>query len=155
MKGALAVLVENWPSTISFTDLELAVGEKFRAEGAPPPVQTKLREAVFRGVFGGLIIPHTQRVTLEKSIPEHPRVTPLTKAQAASGRGISNAYHHPLVPDEIVRMLLQLADGSRNVEALARELTHEVGVKGKEISPAAVRLLLEELRLNAIPLDGN
>jgi SAM-dependent methyltransferase len=103
MAGAMA---EAWPRPIPAKQLA-------RGAGA--------REALRHLCLGGFVEPHAWTFPAPRAAGERPRVSALARLQLQRSRFATNLCHRTVELDEATCALARLADGSRDLAALARD----------------------------------
>ncbi len=81
-----------------------------------------LREILFGLMVGGCVDLHVYDFPCQEEVTGRPRASALARYQSAAGGNVTNACHIPVQLDEIARQLVILLDGTRTVEAVARDL---------------------------------
>jgi methyltransferase-like protein/SAM-dependent methyltransferase len=129
LKATLEALNERWPWTMSHLDLVEAVQARLLAAGFSPA--DNLSEHI-DGLLGVLIGQGQARYRLDPVLPEPVPDAPLKldetiRRMAEVTRGNENAsifnfWHEALILSSIDRHLLPLLDGTRDRDALVREL---------------------------------
>jgi SAM-dependent methyltransferase len=111
VKAVVDALQDTSPLPASFDDLIPYAGS---AE--------LLREILFAMLGAGCVNLHVYDFPCEETVTERPCASLLVRHQAAAGGDVTNACHLPVQLDEIGRALAVLLDGTRTVEAIAKEL---------------------------------
>jgi PKMT, C-terminal winged helix domain len=122
LKASLLVLGEAWPRRLSFSD---AVAHAAELAGAAPDAagERALADLWLRGYDANLIQLHSHAPPLASVPGERPRSSELARRQLALGdETVTSLDHETVGLDERMRRLVELADGTRDREALAREL---------------------------------
>jgi hypothetical protein len=83
-------------------------------------------------MLGGMIHLHVYDFPCEESVTERPEASALVRYEASLGHQVTSACHTPVKLDEIARRLVCLLDGTRNLEALARDLAATEGAPSAE-----------------------
>jgi SAM-dependent methyltransferase len=141
-KAALLLLAEAYPRALRFEDLlkrsrALAAAGQTDGDDWPAQIADGLARLLLRlyAVNAVEVSAGAPRFTVELSA--HPAVSRLVREQLTSGQVVVNQLHRQVeIRDEKARHLLQLADGTRDLAALRRELAARVGV---EIGEDALR----------------
>lgn len=126
-KAALRLLGEAWPQAVAFADLvEQASSPLSRSSEARPQLDGEvdaLADILFRAFCAGQVRLHRGPLPLTTSIGERPMASLCARWQARRQTLVTNLQHIlVLLDDETARRLLILADGSRTVDELARDL---------------------------------
>jgi methyltransferase-like protein len=155
-KMALCVLGERFPEAFSFSNLLTDARARL---GAPPTVAllgddteaAELAEFLFIADAVQFVKLVTHVPTWTRAVSERPIASPLVRWQVATGRPVTNVWHHLVkLEDSLLRHCLSLLDGARDhpalVEALAQFMAaNEVFIKqGQEEirDPVKVRQIL-------------
>jgi hypothetical protein len=123
--AAVAAANEAWPAALSFEKL---LGEVERRAGAFAEVDALLADVVLACFAGGLFQLHVRPPKFAACAGERPRASALARLQAGSGEYVTNLCHCPVrLEGEWSRLLLKLADGSRDRAALLADLRAAAG----------------------------
>jgi SAM-dependent methyltransferase len=151
-KAAFVILGEKWPAWLPCSELVAASRARLAAAGAPPPGEED--EQRFRrfllGAYGaGIVEIRSRPCPFVTELSEHPRASALARHQAASRPSVINRKHQTVrLDDALVRRLLELLDGTRDVAAVQAEMErvlHEEGAEAAGVPPAQ---LAEGVRRN-------
>jgi methyltransferase-like protein len=162
-KTAFAMLTDEWPQAIAYSELLNRTKQKLIAANQWNP-QTEAREefefkaALFRSYAAGLLELHTYAPKVFREVSARPKASPLTQWQTRQANFVSSLFHTAVQMEEpLLRELIGHLDGTRDREALLRELEAMVdrqreasGALGKPIAndPPARELLRQALDRN-------
>jgi SAM-dependent methyltransferase len=122
--AAMDELCDCWPASLAFG--ELAERARRRASAGPlsPQRIEQLRGAMLEGYLGRVVLLNGCALPVSSRPGEHPRASPLARAQCVAGRPMLSTLvpGNQLVEEEFARRLLPLLDGTRDRGALASEL---------------------------------
>jgi methyltransferase-like protein/SAM-dependent methyltransferase len=130
ISAALKSLCLQWPAAVSF-DALLAAAQTAATADAPGrsavDEAAALAQALMRAYRAGFlqlqVFPHA----VTKVVSERPSVSRLARFMLEHGESAMNQLHLLIrFPDPLSRRLVQLADGSRDQEALTRDLIEHV-----------------------------
>ena len=150
-KAALTILSERYPQPILFP--ELLAASKVRL-GSPPDTDPQGRTlAEFLHVADAMQVVRLSGhdPTWTTTVSERPLASPAARWQSAVDLPLTNIWHHPIrMEDPLLRHVLTLLDGTRNMAALVDEVTAFMQAKGMFLKqgeqpitdPAQVRQLL-------------
>jgi SAM-dependent methyltransferase len=122
LKAGLLVLGEAWPRRLSFEDV---VAQAAELSGAAPDAagERALADLWLRGYDANLIRLHSYAPPIAAVPGGRPRSSEVARRLLALGdETVTSLDHESVGLDERMRRLVELADGSRDREALAREL---------------------------------
>jgi methyltransferase-like protein len=113
VKSALAKLAGAWPGPVAVTDL---TSTSVDADA--------VRQTILGGHAAGLVELTTHAPNIASAPSDKPCSSPLARAQAAAGAGDLTNLKHERIPvaEDIDRHLIDLLDGTRDHDALARAL---------------------------------
>jgi SAM-dependent methyltransferase len=133
VKRALVRLGEAWPRAVPVAELiESEVGA-----GA-------LCETLLRAYAANFVQLHVWAPALATTPSERPVASALARLQASEGTRITNLRHSSVdVPDALGRRLITLLDGTRDREALLRELDRPAGELERSLQGLAAIAVLE------------
>ncbi len=127
-KSALALLGRVWPRALHFEELLL----RTRASLEMPPSQDeaeqtrealKLGDVLLRTYAGGLVEFHVHPARFASQPGPRPMVSALVRLQAAEGDTITTPSHATIhLPDDLVREIVKLLDGTRDLATVAGEI---------------------------------
>jgi methyltransferase-like protein/ubiquinone/menaquinone biosynthesis C-methylase UbiE len=123
--AALKILWSNWPGAVSFEKLlgparAEAVGKGFVSSEHDSEI---LAEALSRAYRTGFLNLHVLPYELTNVASERPSISKLARYQLEFDECATNQLHVTMkFPDPLSRRLVQLLDGTRDREMLAREL---------------------------------
>ncbi len=121
----LGAIAESWPSPRPIAGLG--------AEREQPAVHDMLLQAY----AANLVRLHVHPPLVATTPSDRPRVSPLARLEAAEGTALTTVRHTPYEPeDDATRRVAALLDGTRDREALVRELGDAEAV----VDPALARL---------------
>lgn len=140
VKASLLELCRAWPRALRFDELLARVQERFsrapRGEASAdsaPPGASELAEVLLLACGASVVVPHLHVPRIAAGLSARPEASALARTQLRLGRTLTTLWHEPAQPaDLLVRHLLELADGTRDREALSRELAGLI--KGGAIS---------------------
>ncbi|HEV8414400.1 MAG TPA: class I SAM-dependent methyltransferase [Bryobacteraceae bacterium] len=146
---ALARLETVWPRAKHFSELvrEIVteVPPELRAEAPAALAQSLLNLAANK-----LVDLRTYQASLAESIPARPLTTGLARLQAEEGVYVTTLLHTQVeIPDAQTRRLLQLLDGTRDLEALVSAMMPH-GEKSQGATETKVTAALEGFRTRAL-----
>ena len=130
VKASLLELCRAWPQALRFDELLARVQERFSraarggasADSAPPGA-SELAEILFLACGASVVVPHLHVPRLAAGLSARPEASALARTQVRLGRTLTSLWHEPAAPEDLLaRHLLALADGTRDREALSREL---------------------------------
>jgi methyltransferase-like protein/trans-aconitate methyltransferase len=81
-----------------------------------------LRQILFALLTAGAVNLHVHDYPCQETVTERPRASRLVRYQAADGDNVTSACHNPVQLDAIAQHLVQLLDGTRTHQEIAREL---------------------------------
>ena len=81
-----------------------------------------LREILFGLMLGGMVNLHVYDFPCEETVTARPVASRLVRHEATCGPQVTSACHTPVKLDEVARHLVCLMDGTRDLEAIARDL---------------------------------
>ena len=122
LKASLLALGEAWPRRLAFERVLAEAGEM--AGAAPDATRERvLADLWLRGYDANLIQLHSYAPPLASAPGDLPRSSEVARRQLALGdETVTSLDHETVGLDERMRRLVELADGTRDREALAREL---------------------------------
>jgi SAM-dependent methyltransferase len=122
LKASLVVLGEAWPRRLTFEEVVEQAAERLGA--APDPAgEGALADLWLRGYDANLIQLHAYAPPLASVPGDRPRSSELARRQLALGdETVTSLGHDPVGLDERMRRLVELADGTRDRESLAKGL---------------------------------
>lgn len=127
-KAALVELGARWPEAVAFAELvERALDRlgaaRAQVEGRRAEELEALTKVMFRSVGAGFIDLHLDPPRLTARIGERPRASAYARHQAKTAPIVTSLRHGAvLLTDGVVRRFLGLVDGSRDLDALVRDL---------------------------------
>ena len=125
VERVVRAMLDAYPLPVDF-------GELVAYAGAAEP----LREILYGLMLGGMIHLHVYDFPCEETVTERPEASGLVRYEAARGSQVTSACHTPVKLDDIARHLVSLLDGTRDWEALARDLAATEGAPPlEEIRP--------------------
>jgi SAM-dependent methyltransferase len=86
-----------------------------------------LREILFGLMLGGMVNLHVYDFPCEETVTAKPMASRLVRHEATHGPQVTSACHTPVKLDEVARHLVCLLDGTRDLEAIARDLAKVEG----------------------------
>jgi methyltransferase-like protein len=81
-----------------------------------------LRQMLLALLSAGAVNLHVHDFPCQETVTERPRASRLARLQATTGDNVTSACHSPVKLDAIAQQLVQLLDGTRTHEEIAREL---------------------------------
>ena len=110
----LETLAAAWPHSVSLAELENRLaGESFSLESGGASILNQVAAA-------GFLSFHSWKAPLAEGIGERPRMSGSARQEAARQSHVTSLLHEKVdLQDPFLRALLQLADGSRDRQALA------------------------------------
>ena len=128
--AALKYLWSKWPGEVSF---ETLLGVAREAEAGKKNSDSKDQEAetlsvaLMRAYRSGFLHMHITPHQLTNAVSQYPSVSDLARQQLADSQSATNQLHVAMnFPDALSRHLVQSLDGTRDQEALVRELVEFV-----------------------------
>jgi methyltransferase-like protein/cyclopropane fatty-acyl-phospholipid synthase-like methyltransferase len=163
IKGALRILYEIWPESLSFESLFL----KLRSLLAPLEFDSKeLADAMIQCYVRKFVEFHRIVPQFASQVSPRPIASPLALLQAKAGENLTNLRHLTVEVPDLVKLVLTHLDGTRDVPALvdAVELAMANGemqlepegqappenVNAREILEREMPVILERLAKNAL-----
>jgi hypothetical protein len=121
----------NWPRAVPFADLAAAAARRL-GPADQPPAQTEvttLAEAILGAFSAGLVELRMRPSLWSQPATEKPLLWPLVRYQLENGRReVAGLNHTSFRADQqIVREMLLLLDGTRDLAAVAAELDRRIG----------------------------
>lgn len=148
-------LAQAWPRPLRYEELMAACSE---ALGGPPDEAERdaLRDFLLDAFARDQLQLNSLPLRFSAEPPPKPRCTPLARWQAAQGLPVvSRELLSVPLPSRLLRQLLPLLDGSRDLEALLVALTGQLpAAQAEQLGPEPLRQALVQLARNAL-LDGN
>lgn len=130
-KAALVVLGERYPQPMRFSELRAAAKVRL---GSPPETDEDGRTlAQFLRIADAMQVVRLsgQVPTVTTTVSERPLASPVARWQAATGLPLSNVWNQPIkMEDPLLRHLLTLLDGSRNLAMVVDEIVPFMQTKG-------------------------
>ncbi len=126
-KLALLELAAAWPEALTFPDLSARTarrlaefpGQSFSKQEIADVLALTLQTGMETGVLD--LLSHPFSATAR--IGSHPRSSPLARYQVSAGRRfVTNLHHDEILLQPFDRILLSLADGTRNLDTLCAAL---------------------------------
>jgi methyltransferase-like protein/SAM-dependent methyltransferase len=166
-KAAFAILTDEWPQALSYSDLlrrakETVVASKQWKPENEAREESEFKTALFRSYGAGLLELHTYAAEVFREVSARPIASPLAQWQTRQANFVSSLYHTAVqVQEPLIRELIGLLDGTRDREALLRVLEATVdrqreasGAVGNPIAEdaAARKMLAEALDQNLTKL---
>jgi hypothetical protein len=138
-----------WPRAKHFSELVREIvtelPPELRAEAPAALAQSLLNLAANK-----LVDLRTYQASLAESIPARPLTTGLARLQAEEGVYVTTLLHTQVeIPDAQTRRLLQLLDGTRDLEALVSAMMPH-GEKSQGATETKVTAALEGFRTRAL-----
>jgi methyltransferase-like protein/2-polyprenyl-3-methyl-5-hydroxy-6-metoxy-1,4-benzoquinol methylase len=126
-KAALLTLGREWPRRLALPELLAQARTAAGREGGDAEVDAAdLRDALFQTYSAGLVHLHVYDPRFAQP-GERPTTSPLARLQAQTGALVTTLAHTPVrIDDSMGRYLIELLDGTRDREALLRDLTRAV-----------------------------
>jgi SAM-dependent methyltransferase len=126
-KIALGCLIAASPRAVHFTELATAIGDRLRTEGITPPAPAALTEELSEllvMLYSGDMVELYVQIPEVATVPgEKPLASALARMQARDATPLVDLWHRNLAIDDAqVLRLVALLDGTRDQEALVREL---------------------------------
>lgn len=117
-KAALALLGEMWPDALPFNELIRRTGMDTTSER-----EAALCDVLFQTYRTGLLELHVHKPAYASAPSERPVASALARRQVRHGATVTNAWHQSVeIGDKIGKHLILLLDGSRERDALLKEL---------------------------------
>ncbi|MCX6630294.1 MAG: class I SAM-dependent methyltransferase [Candidatus Solibacter sp.] len=118
-KAVLLSLSEAWPRTLSIPEL-LAAAASLTGE---PPDAEGVSHILMATYVAGVIELHSQAPHCVARVSQFPTASELARSQARRDRSVATARHNSIeARDQNIRLLIGLLDGTRDLDALTREL---------------------------------
>jgi methyltransferase-like protein/ubiquinone/menaquinone biosynthesis C-methylase UbiE len=139
VQAAMHALARAWPAAVEFGTL---LEEATKAAGAHTQrelVAERLQGVLLQAYLARIVVFQGAQPPLTAQPGEHPRASPLARAQAAVGRPAVSSLLHANVrlEGELENRLFVLLDGTRNREALCAELAEGLSEKQSSALSAA------------------
>ena len=151
-KAALSYLGKCWPRSVHFSELEAAAQRlAFSAEPDCKQNTAALCDLLLRTYAAGIVELHCWAPPLVTQVSDRPVASPVARLENRLGKRVTTLRHTGLeLSDEISRALLELLDGTRDLEALVDSLTGSVEAGNAQVrcegepvkEPARVRAIL-------------
>jgi methyltransferase-like protein/trans-aconitate methyltransferase len=158
-KAALSYLSKCWPRSVHFPELEAAARRLALSAEEPDGEQNTvaLCDLLLRAYAAGIVELHCWTPPLVTEVSDRPVASPVARLENRLRKRVTTLRHTGLeLSDEISRALLELLDGTRDLEALTNLLAASVESGNAQIQregepvtePAQVReILARELPL--------
>jgi methyltransferase-like protein/2-polyprenyl-3-methyl-5-hydroxy-6-metoxy-1,4-benzoquinol methylase len=156
-KAALAHLGAIFPLSIPFEDLLKIARQQAGKDAGTADDRKELAEFIMRTHARGFVELHSHQPHFVTQISDRPTASRLARLEIQTGHHVSTLRHRTLrIDDSLGRHLLGLLDGTRDLAALAEELTEAVrsgaaSLPGKETAAGPVeapQILPEQARSN-------
>ncbi|HEX4955291.1 MAG TPA: methyltransferase regulatory domain-containing protein [Thermoanaerobaculia bacterium] len=154
-QAALLGLTAAWPGTLSFEGTLAAARERWTEVGGEGELAApRLAEFLLASFVAGVVSLHRAPFAGGARPGTRPEIFAAARWRAAAGALVPNLYHRALkLDDDLARLLLPLADGSRDRAALAAALAEparagrlKLEAEGRPIDdPKALAALLPRL----------
>ena len=144
-KAALVELGKAWPRRLHFDELlarvletgaggEASAGGEADAGAGTVPTERVVADLLLTGYASGVIGLHAYAPRVAPAAGERPVASALARAQSTRRTLVTNVTGTTVELDgPIVPRLLRLVDGTRDADALARDLAEAMGREGAEI----------------------
>jgi len=145
--AAFQALAAAYPREITFDALLADVA----ATSAKPPDPELLGEILFRAATAGVVAftLHGSGIAYEPA--RQPRASAWARRQALSRESVTNLLHETvLIEGDLARALLILADGTRDIPALTRDLNATIPEGGQRVAEPDVQRMLTTLAALAL-----
>ena len=143
-KAALIELGKAWPQRLHFDELLARVRDAGAAGDAGAggvPAERVLADLLLTGYASGVIGLHAHAPRVAPAAGERPVASALARAQSTRRTLVTNVTGTTVeLEGPIAPRLLRLIDGTRDADALARDLAHAMGQEGAEIEVAGRRI---------------
>jgi methyltransferase-like protein/ubiquinone/menaquinone biosynthesis C-methylase UbiE len=150
-KAAFAVLGETFPGALRFSELREKASRRIGMEVSQLTLaqDAKLIQTLVSAFVNGAVDFHTHRFEWCRDVSEHPKASELARVQAESQSFVvsMDLTSFGVQDNGLLRNLIPLLDGSRDLDALALDVA---GALGSSVPAANVRKALELLAANAI-----
>jgi len=152
-KAALVVLGEQYPRPMKFAKLLRLARNKLPKGLAGDPKNEDLLAGDLLGAFIlTLVEMHAFDIPVRSELEIRPRISVLARHQAPQG-WVTSAFHARVAFDEFTRYLLPLLDGSRDRNALYREM-FDAAWRGRiTVASNGIPILEENALRNAVKLS--
>jgi methyltransferase-like protein/trans-aconitate methyltransferase len=149
-KAALHLLATAWPRPLGFEDLLARTASLVKAHGGSWDGESAAEEIseLLLGLFSSGIGNGCMHRPLFTSEPDdRPAASRLARLQAAKGKLVTNLRHRSVyLTEELPRYVLTLLDGTRDRQALQRDIAEFKGSVESELrSPDALETILQGL----------
>jgi len=142
-KAVMVLLAKAWPQSLSFTELA-AAASALTGEPAEPQALAEILRHVF---VAGVVDLHTQPRQCVSHVSQFPVASTLARSQVRRGKSVTTALHVMMdSADERLCAFIGLLDGTRDVDALVRELAPSFHLPEAELAQGVrenLRLLAE------------
>jgi methyltransferase-like protein/trans-aconitate methyltransferase len=143
VRAAMHALAQAWPEALDFPTLLDAATEAVGDHAPRELVAARLRTVLLQAYLARIVILQTTPPPLHAQPGEHPRASPLARAQAAAGLPVVSSLLHAnaRLEGELEPRLLALLDGTRDRDALMNSLPRAGGDAsdgGNEIPPMEI-----------------
>lgn len=129
LKASLSTLADAWPQTLTLEEIQTRCAKLLNSDADPV---TRLREnellssALLRCHRTGLVEFHSSKPHFVVTIATYPRVSALSRWQAAHGEPVCNLVHDVVDVNEFDRLVMSLLDGSKDYAELETLLVEHV-----------------------------
>ncbi len=123
--AAFSCLAEAWPQSLGFDELvEAAHRGSTSGEGVVQEdgAVDALRAQLLAGYAAGQVKLRTRKAPLVANVTERPTASALARHQAAAGDPVTTQTHESGNPDDIMREMLMLLDGTKDRHAVVDHL---------------------------------
>lgn len=120
LKAVLMELYERWPQALSFHELITAVIARLNIPSSEhEPLKALLAAHLVRGYVSQILAVHVEPFKFSLTVAERPRASRLARVMALRTSKVAALRHRLVTLTHFDRLVLLLADGTRNVDAIA------------------------------------
>ncbi|MEO8368813.1 MAG: class I SAM-dependent methyltransferase [Candidatus Solibacter sp.] len=130
-KAVMVLLAQAWPQSLSIPELSVAASQ-LTGEPVDPNAMAEILLYVF---VAGVVELHTQPRQCVAHVSQFPMASALARSQVRRGRTVTTALHMMMEStDDRLCAFIALLDGTRDVDALIRDLTPSFHMSEAELA---------------------
>jgi SAM-dependent methyltransferase len=126
-RSALRALIDRWPEGVALDALydsaRAMPGQVAAGAGDPAAARKAFSDEVLQLYAAGIVQLRLWSPPVTNAVAERPAAGALARLQATRGGPVTNLLHQPMAIDAFDRALIPLLDGTRDVAALAAEMS--------------------------------